>query len=192
MLRSDTIGDLVRQSFLDPRRAGERLIALNPPFDGRLIGMAAAVLVGTVLAYLLPVVSGRAIEAPPPLAAVAVQLAANALAVVLMVQVGRLFGGRGGFADALLLVAWLQAMMALAQAAQIVVLLVLPPLAGLVLLLAIGLFFWLLVGFVQALHGFRNPFLVLIGVVGTLFATAFVLSFVLVLLGFEPPGLIDV
>ena len=188
----DTLRDLVRLSFLDPRRAGERLIALNPPLEGRWLGMAAAIVVGTVLAYLLPLLGGRLAEAPPPITAVAVQAAANLLAVVLMAQVGRLFGGRGGMADALLLVAWLQALMALVQLAQIVALLVLPPLAGLVLVLAIGLFFWLMVGFVQALHGFANPFLVLFGSLGALLVAAFLTSMVLVVLGLEPHWVIDV
>lgn len=192
MPAADTLRDLVRLSFLEPRRAGERLIALNPPLEGRWLGLAAAILVGTVLAYLMPLLAGRLAEAPPPFVAVAVQGAANLLAVVLMAQVGRLFGGRGGLADALLLVAWLQALMALVQLVQIVALLVLPPLAGLVLVLAIGLFFWLTVGFVQALHGFSNPFLVLFGTLGALLAAAFVISLVLVSLGFEPPGLSDV
>jgi hypothetical protein len=192
MSRPDLLRDLVRQSFVEPRRAGERLIALAPPVEGRWLGMAAAILVGTLLAYLVPLLSGRIAEVPPPAVAVAVQAAANMLAVVLMAQVGRLFGGRGRFEDALLLVAWLQALMALVQIAQIVALIVMPPLASLILVLAVGLFFWLMVGFVQALHGFDNPFLVLFGALAALMTAAVVLSFVLIALGFEPPGLTDV
>jgi membrane glycosyltransferase len=188
----DRLRDLVRLSFVEPRRAGVALLALDPPMEARWMAVVAAVLVGTLMAYLLPLVAGQLAEAPPPLAAVGLQLAANLIAAVLMSQVGRAFGGKGRFADALLLVAWLQAMMALVQAVQIVALVVMPPLAGIVLVLAIGLFFWLLVGFVQALHGFANTFLVLGGVLATMLAAAFAISFVLVLLGIQPPGMTDV
>jgi hypothetical protein len=192
MSRPDLLRDLVRLSFAQPRLAGERLIALAPPIEGRWLGMAAAIIVGTLLAYLIPLLSGRIAEVPPPAVAVGVQGGANMLAVVLMVQVGRMFGGAGRFEDALLLLAWLQGMMALVQLVQIVALLVMPPLAGLVLVLAVGLFFWLMVGFVQALHGFQNPFLVLFGSLAALMTAAFILSYIVIALGFEPPGLTDV
>lgn len=192
MLTLNQLRDLARLSFTEPRRAGAAVIALNPPMEARWMAVVAAVLVGTLTAYLLPLFAGQIAEAPAPLGAVGLQLAANLLAAVLMAQVGRAFGGQGGFADALLLVAWLQAMMALVQMVQVLALLLLPGLAGLVLLLAVGLFFWLLVGFVQALHGFGSPFVVLAGILATMFAAAFVLSFVLILLGVQPPGILDV
>lgn len=192
MLTPDRLRDLVRLSFVEPRRAGEALIALAPPMEARWMGMVAAVLVGVVVAYLLPVISGQMAEAAPPLAAVGVQLGANVVAAVLMSVVGRAFGGRGSFADALLMIAWLQAMMVFVQAAQVVALVAMPPVAGLMMILAIALFFWMLTGFVQALHGFAQPLLVLVGTLGALFAAAFVVTFVLLLLGFDPRGLTDV
>jgi hypothetical protein len=192
MLTVDRLRDLVRLSFVEPRKAGEALIGLAPPMEARWLGMAAAVVVGVVVAYLLPAVTGQLSEAPPPMAAVGVQLGANLVAAVLMATVGRTFGGQGGFADALLLVGWLQAMMVLVQAAQVVALIAVPPVAGLLMILAIVLFFWMLTGFVQALHGFTRPMMVLLGTLGALFAAAFVASFVLLLLGFDPRGLTDV
>lgn len=192
MLTADRLRELVRLSFVEPRKAGAALIGLGVPIQARWLGMAAAVVVGVVVAYLLPAIAGQLSEAPPPMAAVGVQLGANLIAAAMMTVVGRTFGGQGSFADALLLVGWLQAMMVLIQAAQVVALLVVPPLAGLLMILAIALFFWMLTGFVQALHGFTQPLLVLVGTLGALFAAAFVASFVLLLLGFDPRGLTDV
>jgi len=192
MSSTQHLRDLARLSVTDPERGGSAVLALNPPMPARWMALAAAILLGVVVAYLLPLVAGHTDEVPSPFSVAAVQGAANLLAVVLLAAVGRVFGGRGRPEDALLLVAWLQALMVVAQAVQLVVLLVLPGLAGLVTGLAVGLFFWLLTGFVQALHGFRSRLAVLGGVLGTLFGAAFVVSLVLILLGFDPRVLTDV
>jgi hypothetical protein len=126
-----------------------------------------------------------------PFAAVGMQAGVNILAIFLMTHVGRLFGGKGRLEDALLLVAWLQALMVAVQAVQVVVLLVMPGLAGLVTILAVALFFWLLTGFVQAMHGFASRPMVLLGVLASLFVAAFVLSFFLILIGFDPRVMTD-
>lgn len=191
-MTAEQLRELVRQSIVDPRSGGSAVLALNPSADVRWMVMAASVLVGVVLAYALPVLAGRGTELPPPLAAVGLQLGANVLAAGLAAQVGRIFGGRGTFGDALLLVAWLQVVMVLVQIVQLVVFLALPFASGLVVVLALGLFFWLVVGFVQALHGFQQPFLVMAGTFATLFGAAFVISFLLILMGFDPRGLTDV
>ena len=62
----------------------------------------------------------------------------------------------GGFADALLLVVWLEFLLTLAQAAQMLVMFVSPPLATIIAFAALGMFLWLLAQFTAALHGFRD------------------------------------
>lgn len=191
MNRND-IASLVRFSVADPEKGAAAVLAMNPPVALRWMLMAFAVVSGVVLAYLLPVLTGRADELPSPFMAALVQAGMNVLAVALATGVGRMFGGHGRFEDALLLVGWLQLLMVGVQVVQLAVMLVLPPLAGLVMVGAVALFFWLLSGFVCALHGFQSRFMVLLGILGTLFAAAFVMSFVLILLGFELPGVGDV
>lgn len=183
---------LARQSVADPEKGAAAVLAWNPPVAARWMLMAFAVLTGVVLAYLLPVLTGRAAELPTPFVATLVQGGMNIAAVVLATGVGRMFGGRGRFEDALLLVGWLQLLMVALQLVQLAVMIVLPPLVGLVMVGAVALFFWLLSGFVSALHGFQSRFMVLLGTLGTLFAAAFVMSFILILLGFELPGVGDV
>lgn len=191
MNRSDIIA-LARLSLADPEKGAATVVALNPPLPARWMLMVFAVLSGVVLAYLLPALGGRLSDAPSPFMAVALQGGANLLAVGLIARVGRLFGGQGRFEDALLLVGWLQLLMVGAQLVQVLAMIVLPPLAGLVMIAAVALFFWLLTGFICALHGFESRFVVLMGVFGTLFAVAFAVSFVLILLGIELPGMGDV
>jgi hypothetical protein len=192
MLTIERLRELTRLTLSDPERGGTALMALNPGLQARWLALAAAVVLGVVVAYLLPLAVGRTDEAMSPFAAVALQGGVNLLAILMMTRVGRIFGGQGQFADAVLLVAWLQALMVLVQGVQLVALLILPPLAGLVTILAVALFFWLITGFVQALHGFASRLLVLFGVLGSMFAAAFVVSFLLILLGFDPRVMTDV
>jgi len=78
------------------------------------------------------------------------------------------------------------------QVVQLLVMVILPPLASVVMILSVTLFFWLLSGFICALHGFKSRLGVLLATLGTLFVAAFVFSFILMLLGFEMPGMGDV
>lgn len=183
---------LVRLSFTEPEAGFRAVQALNLPMDARWMLVGAAVLSGVVLAYLLPVMAGQADEIPSPMTATAIQAGMNLVAIMLLTLVGRMFGGTGRFEDAVLLVGWLQLLMVGLQAVQVVAMLIIPPLGGLVLILAIAAFFWLFSGFTCALHGFQSRLLVLLGGFGALFAVAFVLSFVMIILGIQLPGMGDV
>ncbi len=191
MQQQPDLSGLVRLSFSEPEAGFRAMRALNLPIEARWTMLAAAVLAGVVLAYLLPVAAGQAGELPSPLTAAAIQTGMNLAAVFLLAHVGRMFGGTGIFEDAVLLVGWLQVLMVGLQAVQVIVMLILPPLGGLVLILAIASFFWLFSGFTCALHGFQSRLLVLLAGFGTLFALAFVASLLMVLLGIRLPGIGD-
>lgn len=180
---------LVRLSVTEPEKGAAAVMALNPPIPARWMLMGFAVTLGVVLAYLLPVLAGRGAELPSPFVATLVQGGMNIGAVFLATIIGRMFGGRGRLEDALLLVGWLQLLMAGVQLVQLVAMVLLPPLGGLIMIVAVALFFWLLSGFICTLHGFQSRFMVLLGTFGTLFIAAFVLSFLLILFGFELPEL---
>lgn len=192
MLSPSELRDLARLSIADPEKGGHAVMALNPPLQARWMGLAAAVVLGVLVAYMLPLLAGRLGAVPSPFLVVAIQTGANLLAIALMTQVGRMFGGQGRAEDALLLIAWLQALLVAVQVVQLVVAVILPPLAVLVTMLAVALFFWLVSGFVQALHGFTSRPLVLLGVLGAMFATAIALSFLMLVLGIDPRGMTDV
>ena len=183
---------LARLPLADPERGGRAVLALNPPLPARWLAMFAAVLAGVVLAYAPLVLTGQLEGVPAPLTTAGLQTAANLFAVGAMTWIGRALGGRGRMEDALWLVAWLQALMVLVQLVQLAVMLVVPGLSGLVMVAAVALFFWLLTGFVQALHGFPARFPVLLGVIVTMFGVALLVTAVLLLMGFDPGAMTDV
>jgi Yip1 domain len=183
---------LVIDSLVRPRSAARRVLALGFA-PGQLLQAAAMVTcVGMLLGYLALRMSAGEVDAvsaavlADPLLGAAAQLAVMAVVVVLTVRVGRLFGGSGGLWDALALVVWLNAMMVLIQAGQLVVLALMPPLAA---LLAIATLFWAIwayANFVAELHGFRNPMLVLGAVVLTAIVLFFSTAMLLAILGITP------
>jgi hypothetical protein len=181
--------DLVTQSAREPEAGARAVIALNPPLQARWMLLALAVVAGVVLSYVLPVLTGRAGTAPSPFMAVLLQGATNVAAIILITRIGRALGGVGRYEDTLLLVGWLQALMAALQGVQLLAVLVLPPFALLVMMLSVVAFFWLLTGFICALHGFESKVMVLLGVFATIFAVAMVVAFVLIVLGIPIPGM---
>jgi hypothetical protein len=70
----------------------------------------------------------------------------------------------------------LQFILLCVQGAQLVALLVVPPLADLLSVAGLVVFLWLLTAFVAELHGFASMGRVLAGIIGSLFAAAFVLA----------------
>ncbi len=97
----------------------------------------------------------------------------------LMSQVGRMAGGTGNFADALLLLTWVQVILMLLQVVQIAVELVLPTANQLISLLGLGLTLWLVTNFAAELHGFKSLGAVFAGVIGTVLAATFAVSILL-------------
>ena len=95
---------------------------------------------------------------------------------------GRFRGGRGSFADSLSVLVWFQIIMLFVQIAQILVLIVLPPLADVALLAGMVLFFWLLTNFIAELHGFSSLWLTFAGLLAGLAALFVALAIILVLI----------
>jgi hypothetical protein len=87
--------------------------------------------------------------------------------------IGRRFGGRGTLAGAVALIAWTEFILSLMQVAQLVALLVMPPLAEVIGIMGLVVFLWLLSQFVTELHGFSSVWKVL----GVILATGFLVSF---------------
>jgi hypothetical protein len=185
-------GELVIDSLRRPRLAARRV--LDAGLSGATV-IEAALLVtcaGIVLGYLalraspdgVDVVS-TAILAHPLLGAAA-QLAAMAVVIFLTVQIGRLFGGRGELWGAAALIVWLNAMLVLVQAGQVVALALLPPLAAVLAIVATVWTLWAYANFIAELHGFRSPAIVLGATVLTGMMLFFATAMLLAILGFTP------
>lgn len=190
----DDFKALVGLTFRDPVTAARSLIEMNWPLSVRWMGLFLAVSVSALLAWLssqlfpIPEAEGMPVLSltAQPLVLAIVQLFAIVLAASLMTGVGRIFGGRGSFEDALLLTVWIEIVLLLVQVVQLGASLILPGLSGILGILAIVLFVWLTVQFTKALHGFTSGGKVLLGLIGTAFIAGFVLSIIAASFGLLP------
>lgn len=191
-----TLNDLKNLAIMtlrQPEAALRGLQSLDLPMQVRWMVLVLAVVCSTLLARLslglfpIPVENPLAALAGQPLKMAALQLAGLAIIAWLMAVAGRLFGGRGSFADAVLIVAWVELLMAAAQALQTVLMVFFPAVASLFGMVALLVSIYLFVAFARALHGFASLALTAVGAFATFFVAALALSILLSILGFTPP-----
>ena len=167
MTRNDLV-ILTRNSVRDPALAVRQLQALDLPMPARwmalLLVVVLSAILGTLAARMFPALAegGLGIPVLSPMARVILQTAGMVLTAWLIAVVGRAFGGRGDFPDALLVVIWLEFLLLSAQSAQILLMLVFPFLGSLLGIGALLLVVWLTVQMIKALHGFSSAVLVFI------------------------------
>ena len=188
-------GELVVESLVRPRAAAGRVLALRLPLADLLAAAVLLACLGTLLSHFAlgaGAVAVNAMVAPllrNPLAGAASELAWMATVALLTARVGKSFGGSGSLAGAIALVVWLTALMVLVQVVQLVALMVLPPtvlVAGLVIVAPMLWLLWTFANFVAELHGFRNPLLVLGGVILTMILLLITIGMLLAILGLTP------
>ena len=188
------IRSLVPETIRDPQGTARHLIALKIPRQAIWLGTALVSVLTVLLLRLsiLPAAEDSLTEVGKilahPLWGTLVQAVSILVLVSMITFVGRLFGGHGQFSDALLLLVWLEFIVALLGLVQFVVF-VLYPLAGAAISVVSSiLFLWLLTQFICALHGFQRPWLVFLGMVVSFLALILAMSVLLVILGITPPG----
>ena len=183
------MGDLVQLaqvSLRDPALAVRQLQSLNLPMQARWMALAIVValsaILGTLAMQIFPQLAEGSLGIPvlSPLARVVLQTGGMVLTALLIANVGRAFGGQGDFADALLIVIWLEFLLLIAQAAQVVLMLVFPFFGSILGIAALVVIAWLSVQMIKALHGFSSAFMVFVGLIG---ATLVTLIFLTVLAG---------
>lgn len=183
--------DLLKATLADPREGARRVIALGLPPAARWQALVAVVAVSVLLSHLTARLFGAedalAGIGAGPFASAAVLAGFSVVMAGAIHAVGHAFGGRGRFADALILVVWLHAVGFALQVAQLLVMLIVPPLAQLIVIAGIALLFWLLTGFVTELHGFRSRAPVFMVILFALFLLSLALAFILAALGIAPP-----
>jgi hypothetical protein len=181
-----TLAALLRETLRDPRGTARQLMAQNLPPQAAWIGAAAIAALSAIIAHLtfaaMAMRQGGTAPLPPPVMTAVFQYLVLVGTVLGVHHIGRRFGGQGSFQDALLLVVWLQFILLCVQAAQLVAVILLPPLADLLSIVGLVLFFWLLAAFVAELHGFASMGRVLAGILGMLLAAAMVLAMLLSLI----------
>jgi hypothetical protein len=188
MTLTDRMISLAQLTLQDPKAATRALLAEQVPLPARTAGLLLVAVLSALLASLqfqlgpqeLDPISAMMLASP--FRAAVVQWAFLALSVVLIHRVGRAFGGTGSFADALLIVVWLQCLTLVLQVIQLVANVLSPALATIIGLAGFGVFLWLMTTFIAELHGFRSRGLVFLGMLISAFAAGFVIVFLLVFL----------
>ncbi len=185
---------LTRLSLRNPREAARQIMRIGAAFDTGVLWMALVLVavLSSILTHLAVAMMPMPEQAAAgglvfsPIRTAVIQLALMAAVVQAMVIVGRWRGGHGTQGQALSLMIWLQTVLLALQLMQIVALMLIPPLADLIGIVAMVLFLVLLTLFVAELHGFRSALSVFFGILATLFVMAFALAILMVLLGISP------
>lgn len=185
---------MAMQTLPEPRKIAREVLALDFPraalwqafvlFAVLRTGLAVAF---SMLAEPAPQVQGTFLAQPLTLGIG--ESLFLLFAVFASYRVGRAFGGRGSFDQALLWVIWLQWLLFLVEFAVVLLMLVAPGLSFLLALLTVFLTFWVPSYFIAEMHGFTSVGLVFVVTLLTLFVAVIVFSFVLALLGVTPQSL---
>jgi hypothetical protein len=191
LMRLPVLLGMVRETISDPSAGAEMVLSLNLPRAALWLAFALMMVLSMFMGELVMLVIGAPEEGPltgqSPVVLGLLQGGFLFLGMFAITHIGRMFGGTGGFDGALALVTWLQFIFIVLQVVQLGVAVVAAPLAGIISLLAIALFFWLLSHFITVLHGFTSVgqvfFMTLLSFVGILFTLSLVLS----VLGFGLP-----
>lgn len=184
---------LLKLTFQAPRQAAALLMKLGLPDNARwaaLVLMAvASALVMYAVSEVAPTVGpdGEVLPTPGPFFWAGMVGFGMGMTAMLAYGVGRWRGGRGSMSDAVLLVAWLQVVQLALVAVQMLLLVVMPPLAAVLEIASVVIFLWLLSNFVAELHGFASVGRVAGGVLMTFVVMVIVMT--VVLLPFLPAGI---
>lgn len=187
-LTARAILDLIRLSVQRPQIAAQYLLSLDVPNAARwmlaLFVSTASVLLTYIGFNLLPPADTAfmMLAMSSPVRTAILQVGLLLITAFGVYQVGRWRGGKGNFADALLLVGWLQFILLCLQVVQIAALIILPPLAEVIGILGLVMSLWMLTHFIVELHGFKSSVRVFVAVLGVVFVAAMAASMVIVLM----------
>jgi hypothetical protein len=185
MTLTDQVVALAKRTFEDPRAGVRTLLGLGVPLPARTVGLVLVSVLSALLLhlgfFLLPPTGDPLTQfiGQSPVGSAVIQWVILTTTVLAIHRIGRLFGGRATLSDALLVVVWLQMIMLGVQVVQLLTLILFAPLAGLVNLAGLVLFFWLFTSFIAEVHGFSSRWAVLAGVIGSGFVIAFALVVIL-------------
>jgi len=192
-----TLGSLLRlarDTVTNPREGATTVLSFAPTKQALWLMFALVVVISLMMGEIMSLMLGMPTEGPltgpmqqSPLMLGLIQGALLFLSIHAIHRIGRAFGGTGSLEEAALLIIWLQFILLCVQVVQIVAMVVLPPVAGLITILAIALFFWLLTNFIAVLHGFQSLGMVFVMTLLAAFGLLVLLSIVLSMLGLAVP-----
>jgi len=172
-------------TFEDPRAGVRQLLAEAVPLPARTLGLALMAVASALLWHfwfmlLPPEDPVAAFMSQSPLRTAVVQWVALAATVLLTFWIGRNFDGHGNLPDTLLVMVWLQTIMIALRVVQLLALVISPPIAMLLEITKVAVYFWLYSSFVAELHGFASRWQVFGATLGIGFGIALMLATVLI------------
>jgi hypothetical protein len=183
---------LTVETLREPRTAARRLIGWDLPPGARITALLLAAVL-SILSFLVSFEISPPAEIPAifalmtnPWLGVPLQLVSQLVLATIMTLAGRAQGAKGHFGDAVILVAWVQVLLAAGQVLQTLVYLALPFLTVPLALGVLAIFVWIVTSFTAALHdlpGFVKPFGALLL---TFLLIMVALAVVMSILGFAP------
>ena len=156
------LGELAVLTLRDPEAAMRVLRGLDLPLGARWMVLFLAVvlsrMVGAMLMILLPADGQDPLAQllSDPMTMAAIEFVGMVLTAFFVTHIGRMFGGTGNFADALLAVAWIELLLVVLMAVQVLMLVLLPGTVDLLGMIAGALSIYLTVTMTKALHGFSS------------------------------------
>ena len=152
--------NLLKQSLLDPKQAGQSILSYDLSYEAICSIFAAAICASTSMMFAIDLLYET--EGPSLTKVSTPWVFALLVGVMTLVVCGAIswtgqrFSGQGHFKSILTIVAWLQVVQMFMQMASFLVMVILTPLIGIV---QFGIFLWSLwifVAFIDAAHGYNN------------------------------------
>ena len=191
-LTMSSIAALMRLTFSDPKAGAQAVLDAGVPATAYwliagLVVVLSALFVG-LNQLLLPVeLPEGSTQLPPSMSALFI--GGNLLVLIFAIHwVGRAFGGTGTLGDSILLMSWLQAVLLVLQIVVGVLTAAAPFLGGLAFVAVAAYTLWLLVNFIDVIHGFgslgKSAMMLLLAIVGMALGFGMLLS----IMGVGVPG----
>jgi hypothetical protein len=185
--------NLIFQTLTSPRHALRGVLNLVSGRQARWLAAGLVIILSVILTDVVflidPVPAGSPFEAmmSDPLRNTVMQGVFLIAAAWGMSGVARWFGGVATFEDSLIAVTWIEFVLLVLQAAQLVLVLLLPFLGLPLAAMTVALFFWLLTHFTAGLNGFASMPKTFAGVMVTTVIGGIITIFLLSLTGLVTP-----
>ena len=148
---------IAKQAYREPREAADRLLSLGVPRAALWPAFGVIVLLSVVAGGISDIFAPPPPELAIPYPSMVILIAVVFLSFAAAVwKVGQAMGGKGSFEEAFLVSIFFQVVLLPVQIAQLVLSLIIPPLA---VLIGIGILIfgvWVNANFIDALHGYAS------------------------------------
>lgn len=156
-MTQESWGDLLVTTVVRPAEAARRVLALDLPREALWTAILLVAVINTIIftaSNMLWPMQGM----PTPSAPVYFFFAGGSivLTIITLFWAGRMFGGKAEMTDIMSIIVWLQVPRIVIQSASLVLVAVLPALAGVLMVAASIVGIWIMLHFVNEAHRFGS------------------------------------